>query len=82
MPNILCKSRLTQVMPVQQQKPIRQDILPGTFTSLCNTYAITKDVVMVARIIGRDCAPVCNTTDRFSPKPNRITAYCNIFLEV
>ena len=33
-------------------------------------------------MIGNDCLPVCNTTDRFIPNPNKITAYCKIFLDV
>ena len=47
-----------------------------------NTKAIIRDVDMVARIIGSDWAPVLSTTERSRPKPRRITAYCNIFLDV
>ena len=32
-------------------------------------------------MIGKDCFPVCNTTDKFIPNPNKITAYCKIFID-
>ena len=44
--------------------------------------AITKDIVIVHKIIGSDCKPVLKITFRFSPKPKRITAHCNIFFDV
>ena len=37
---------------------------------------------MVQMIIGRDWLPVRSTTFRSRPKPRRITASCNTFLEV
>jgi len=43
---------------------------------------MTRDVVMVARMIGSDCCPVLAITDRFKPNPSKMTAYCRIFLEV
>ena len=37
--------------------------------------------MIVARMIGSDCFPVCRMTERFIPKPSKITAYCRIFLD-
>ena len=33
-------------------------------------------------MIGKDVAPTAMTVLKFRPKPNKITAYCKIFLEV
>ena len=44
--------------------------------------AVTNDVIIVHKIIGKDCKPVLKITFKFSPNPKRITAYCNIFLDV
>ncbi len=43
---------------------------------------MTSDVVMVATMMGNDWRPVSSTTERFMPKPSRMTAYCRTFLEV
>lgn len=37
---------------------------------------------MVETIIGRDIEPTFAISERLSPKPRRITAYCRIFFEV
>ena len=37
---------------------------------------------MVQTMMGRLCAPVFSTTDRFSPKPSSTTAHCSTFLLV
>ena len=36
---------------------------------------------IVARMIGKDCFPVSKMTERFKPKPSRMTAYCSTFLD-
>jgi len=41
-----------------------------------------SEAAIVPTIIGSDCLPVFSTTDKFSPKPKRITAYCSIFFDV
>ena len=46
------------------------------------TKATTKEMVMVDRIMGRDCFPWIRISDRFIPKPKSTTAYCRIFFEV
>jgi hypothetical protein len=43
---------------------------------------MNRDADMVVTIIGRDCSPIDMTTDKFIPKPSKITAYCKTFLEV
>ena len=49
--------------------------------SLCSSHDTTSDVVIVTRMIGSDCLPVCQMTDRFMPKPSRMTAYCSTFFD-
>jgi hypothetical protein len=44
--------------------------------------AIAKADATVEIIIGRDLRPVDSITDKFIPKPNSMTAYCKIFLDV
>ena len=46
---------------------------------LWSTKAITREVVMVHTMMGRDCLPVSSTTFKFMPKPRRMTAHCSIF---
>ena len=41
-----------------------------------------SEVVMVERIIGNDELPIFKMSFKFIPNPNKITAYCKIFLEV
>ncbi len=47
-----------------------------------NKKAITSDVVMVERMIGRDCFPFARISVRFIPNPRNTTAVCRIFLDV
>lgn len=49
--------------------------------SLCSSHDTTSDVVIVTTMIGSDCLPVCQMTDRFMPKPSRMTAYCSTFFD-
>ena len=62
--------------------PTKVDILPGILSALCSTNAIIKDVLIVPKMIERDCFPVSNMTDKFIPNPKRTTAYCRIFFDV
>ena len=66
---------------IEDPTPMSVEIFPGMRNTLHKTNAIISDVVIVITMIGKDCLPVCSTTDRLSPKPSRITAHCNIFLE-
>ncbi len=67
---------------IEEPTPINVAIFEGNFMTLHSIYATIKDIPIVIIIIGKDCPPVCTTTERFIPKPNKTTAYCNIFLEV
>ena len=40
---------------IEEPTPISVDIFPGMCMTLCRTQAMTREVEMVARIIGRDC---------------------------
>ncbi len=40
---------------------------------------MASEVVIVDTMIGSDCAPTLAISDRFSPNPSRMTAYCRIF---
>lgn len=62
--------------------PTKVDVFPGILSTLCSTNAIIKDVLIVPKIIGRDCFPVSKMTDKFSPNPKSTTAYCRIFFDV
>ena len=44
-------------------------------------FSTISEVAIVQTIIGNDCLPVASTTEIFRPKPSRITAYCNTFLD-
>ena len=67
---------------IEEPTPTSVEILEGIFNSFCMIKAITSDVVIVERIIGKDCSPTLAISDKFMPKPSKITAYCKIFLEV
>ena len=60
---------------MEDPTPTSVEIFPGTCITLCNRYALIRDVEIVVMIIGSDCFPVSRITERFSPKPRRITAY-------
>ena len=60
---------------MEDPTPTSVEIFPGTCITLCNRYAMIRDVEIVVTIIGSDCFPVSRITERFSPKPRRITAY-------
>lgn len=62
--------------------PISIEIFVGIFIALYRIKATIREVLIVERIIGKDWNPVDAITDRFIPKPKRITAYCRIFFEV
>ena len=67
---------------MEEPTPTRVEMLDGICMSLWSTKAITREVVMVHTMMGRDCLPVSSTTFKFMPKPRRMTAHCSIFLEV
>jgi hypothetical protein len=67
---------------MEEPTPIKIEIFAGTCMTLRSTYAITRAADIVLIIIGSDCLPISSITERFMPKPNNITAYCRIFLEV
>ena len=60
---------------MQDPTPTRVEILLSIFSTLYITKAITRAVVIVVRIIGRDCFPFSSMSVRFMPNPRRITAY-------
>ena len=66
---------------IDEPTPTSVEILPGMCISLCSSHATTSDVVIVTTMIGSDCLPVCQMTDRFMPKPSRMTAYCSTFFD-
>jgi hypothetical protein len=67
---------------IEEPTPIRVDMFDGMCITLWSAKAMISEAVIVPIIIGSDCFPVSNTTERFNPKPKRITAYCRIFFEV
>ena len=67
---------------MEEPTPTSTEMLAGIFIHLRSKNAITRDMVIVVQIMGRDRAPTLAISERFSPKPSRITAYCRIFLEV
>ena len=67
---------------IEEPTPTRVEMDAGIFISLYSTNAITSEVAMVEAIMGRDVAPTLAISDRFSPNPSRITAYCRTFLDV
>ena len=66
---------------MEEPTPTRVEIFPGMCITLLRTKAMTREVVMVQMMMGRDWRPVSRITDRFRPKPRRMTAYCRTFLE-
>ncbi len=64
---------------MEEPTPTRVEMLDGICMSLWSTKAITREVVMVHTMMGRDCLPVSSTTFKFMPKPRRMTAHCSIF---
>ena len=67
---------------MDEPTPTSTEMLLGMASRLRSTKAITSETVMVVQMMGRESAPTLAISDRFSPKPRRITAYCRIFLEV
>ena len=67
---------------MDEPTPTRVDIFEGIFSALQRMNATSSEVVIVLRIIGSDCTPVCPMTVRFMPKPSRMTAHWRIFFEV
>ena len=67
---------------IDDPTPTRVEILVGILRARCRAKEITSDVVIVATIMGSERAPTRAIWERLRPKPNRITAYCKIFLEV
>jgi len=67
---------------IEEPTPTKVEIFDGICIALCSTNEIISEVVIVPIIIGNDCFPVFSITERFKPKPSRMTAYCKIFFEV
>ena len=67
---------------IEEPTPTSVAVLVGTFITLHRRKAISSEVEMVARMIGRDCLPFWRISVRFIPKPSSTTAACRIFLEV
>jgi len=67
---------------MDEPTPINMEVLPGSFSARESMNAITREVEMVASMMGRASLPFCRTVARFMEKPRRITAYCRTFLEV
>ena len=67
---------------IEEPTPISVAVLPFILSAFDRRYAVRSDTVIVDRIIGSDCSPVSATTERFMPKPRRITAHCSIFFDV
>ena len=67
---------------MEEPTPISVEILDGIFKTLLKTKAVSREMEMVDKITGSDCFPFARISDRFMPNPNKITAYCNIFLDV
>ena len=67
---------------MEEPTPIKMALFVGIFKSRKSRTAMRIDVVMVARMMGRDCLPFSRTTDKFMPKPSKTTAYWRIFLDV
>ena len=60
---------------MEEPTPTSVAIFEGTRITRHRTNAMTSDVEMVMTIMGRDCAPLAKISERFMPKPSRITAY-------
>ena len=67
---------------IEEPTPTRIEVFVGTFKTFFMIHASTKDVVIVQRIIGKDCLPVSKITPKFIPNPSNTTAVCKITLEV
>ena len=66
---------------IDDPTPISVLMRPSMRSSLCSRKAISSEVEMVHRMMGRDCLPVSSTTLRLSPNPSSTTAACSTFLE-
>ena len=60
---------------IDDPTPTSTEMFEGTARHLRSTNAMTRDIVIVVQMIGRDNAPTLAICERFSPKPSRITAY-------
>ena len=67
---------------MEEPTPISTAVLVGSFITRYSTNATINEVAIVESMIGSDCNPVETMTERFIPKPSRITASCNTFFEV
>ncbi len=68
---------------MEEPTPMSVEMLRGILQQpVQSTKATISEVVMVETMMGSDVAPTLAISDRFRPKPSRITAYCSIFLEV
>lgn len=59
---------------IEEPTPTSVAVLEGMCMTLWRIYAMSNETLMVLKIIGRDCFPVCKMTPRFMPKPSRTTA--------
>ena len=67
---------------IEEPTPMSTALFLGSFKALYITKATTSEIVIVERMMGRDCAPLDKISVRFIPNPSRTTAYCRTFLEV
>ena len=67
---------------IEEPTPTSVEILEGMCSRRHRSQDTSREVDMVAMIMGRDCAPVESTAPRFMPKPSRMTAHWRIFLDV
>ena len=67
---------------IEEPTPTSIDVFVGTFKTFFMIHASTSDVVIVQRIIGKDCLPVSKITPKFIPNPSNTTAVCKTILEV
>ena len=67
---------------IEEPTPTRIEVFVGTFKTFFMIHASTSDVVIVQRIIGKDCLPVSKITPKFIPNPSNTTAVWETILEV
>ena len=67
---------------MDEPTPTSTEMRPGIFMHLHSANATASDVAMVAQMMGSDWAPTLASSDKLSPKPSKITAYCSTFLDV
>ena len=67
---------------IDEPTPIKVAIVLSNLNNFCKTYAIINEMEIVIIMMGNDDLPTFITCMRFSPKPNKTTAVCKIYLDV